>query len=164
MSRAYRLIQIAVERLVTAGLLLMVVLTFLDVIGRRLFSMPIYGAHDLTEHLMVVVVLSGLPLLTARHGHLSVDLFDRVLMRPAFRWWHRLVAIGMAVILALISYEYLGAALEASSIQEISQELGIPRGMMYGFISFTTALAALASILTSGSAGQANPGHEEDFA
>ena len=164
MSRAYTVIRIAVERVVTVGLLLMVVLTFFDVIGRRFFSMPIYGAHDLTEHLLMIVVLSGLPLLTARHGHLSVDLFDRVLMRPAFRWWHRLVAIGMAAILALISYEYLGAALEASSIREISQELGIPRGMMYGFISLTTALAALASILTSGSAGQIDPSREEDFA
>ena len=159
----YLIVRRAVERLVTVGLLLMVVLTFLDVIGRRFFGMPIYGAHDLTEHLMAVVVLSGLPLLTARHGHLSVDLFDRFLMRPAFRWWHTLVALGVAAILGMISYEYLEAALEASSIQEVSQELGIPRGGMYAFISLTTALAALAAILSSGSAGQVEPGREESF-
>ena len=30
----------------------MVLLTFIDAIGRRLFGAPLYGAHDATEHLM----------------------------------------------------------------------------------------------------------------
>lgn len=154
MNPSYLRIQTWVENLVTIALLTMVVLTFLDVIGRRFFNTPVYGAHDVTEHLMAVIVFCGLPLLTARHGHLSVDLFDRFLLRPGLRWWHRLVALGMAAVLAIISYQYVLAAMEAASIHEISQELSIPRGVMYGFIALTSGLAAVAAVLTSGSAGE----------
>lgn len=58
-----------IRRLVEALLILtlsgMVLLTFIDVIGRRLFGAPLYGAHDATEHLMAIMVFCGLPLLTA---------------------------------------------------------------------------------------------------
>lgn len=40
----------------------MVALTFADVIGRRLLGTPVFGAHDLTEHLMGLLVFAGLPL------------------------------------------------------------------------------------------------------
>ena len=50
-----------VETLMTFFLLAMVALTFADVIGRRLIGKPIYGANDITEHLMALVVFAGLP-------------------------------------------------------------------------------------------------------
>lgn len=58
----------------------MVALTFTDVIGRRLFGHPVFGAHDLTEHLMALLVFTGLPLLTLAAMHLKVDLFDKILL------------------------------------------------------------------------------------
>ena len=54
-----------VESLLILTLLGMVLLTFADVIGRRLFGTPVFGAHDATEHLMAIMVFCGLPLLTA---------------------------------------------------------------------------------------------------
>ncbi|HBT33667.1 MAG TPA: hypothetical protein DEB15_13005 [Pusillimonas sp.] len=65
----------SIELFLIGALLAMVFLTFADVIGRRFFGAPIYGAHDLTEHLMALIVFSGLPLLTSARGHLVVDLF-----------------------------------------------------------------------------------------
>ena len=82
-----------VEALLILTLSGMVLLTFIDVIGRRLFGTPLYGAHDATEHLMAIMVFCGLPLLTAARGHLAVDLFDKYLMTPAMAWWHRLIAL-----------------------------------------------------------------------
>jgi TRAP-type C4-dicarboxylate transport system permease small subunit len=63
----------------------MVALTFTDVLGRRLFNTPVFGANDITEHLMALIIFSGLPLLTARRGHFSIDLFDHWLLRPKWR-------------------------------------------------------------------------------
>ncbi|MDX9884446.1 TRAP transporter small permease [Thauera sp.] len=136
-----------VESLLILTLLGMVLLTFADVIGRRLLATPVFGAHDATEHLMAIMVFCGLPLLTAARGHLAVDLFDKYLMKPGMAWWHRLIALLMTLVLLLIAYEFFNAAIEAGEIQEISQALSIPRSGMYAFISFTSLLSALAALL-----------------
>ena len=146
-----------VETLLILTLSGMVLLTFIDVIGRRLFGAPLYGAHDATEHLMAIMVFCGLPLLTAARGHLAVDLFDKYLMTPGMAWWHRLIALLMTLVLLLIAYEFYNSAIEASKIQEISQSLSIPRAGMYAFISFASLLSALAALLGCFGAPPAHP-------
>lgn len=135
-----------------AGLLVlllsaMVALTFTDVVGRRLFNTPVFGANDITEHLMATLIFAGLPLLTAQRGHLSIDLFDRWLLQPQWRPWHKLVDVLIAAVLGLIAWEYYLAIEEARSINEISPALSIPRAWMYTFIALTTALAAFLALL-----------------
>jgi TRAP-type C4-dicarboxylate transport system permease small subunit len=138
--------QRAVEMLLVITLFVMVALTFVDVIGRRFFDKPVYGAHDMTEHLMALIVFAGLPVLTARREHLSIDLFDAWLLKPHFAWWHRVVDGLIAVTLGLISVEFFISAREASQIKEVSQALNIPRGLAYDFIGATSALAAVAAL------------------
>ena len=127
----------------------MVLLTFTDVIGRRLFNTPVFGAHDITEHLMAVIVFSGLPLLTARRAHLSIDLFDSWLLRRQWRVWHYIVNGLIASVLGLIAFEFAVSVGEAESMREVSQALGIPRAWMYAYLSLTSGLAAVAA-LTAG--------------
>lgn len=131
-----------------ALLTIMVALTFTDVIGRRLFNTPVFGANDITEHLMALIIFGGLPLLTARRGHLSIDLFDHWLLRPGLRWWHKVVDVLIAAVLGLIAWEYWLAIAEAISNNEVSPALGIPRAWMYGFIALTSTLAALLALFT----------------
>ena len=138
-----------VEILLMTFLSGMVLLTFTDVIGRRLFNTPVFGAHDITEHLMAVIVFSGLPLLTANRAHLSIDLFDRWLLLPQWRIWHYLVNGLIAAVLALIAYEFAVSVQEAQDMREVSQALGIPRAWMYAYLAITSGLAALAA-LTAG--------------
>ena len=140
-------IQQAVSLLLVVMLSAIVALTFTDVIGRRLLNTPVFGANDITEHLMAIIIFAGLPLLTARRGHLSIDLFDHWLLRPAWRAWHKAVDVLIAAVLGLIAYEYFIAIGDARSTNEVSQALAIPRWWMYAFISFTTALAAVAALL-----------------
>lgn len=139
-----------IAQLVSTGLVLMlfamVALTFVDVLGRRLFNTPVFGANDLTEHLMAVIIFAGLPLLTGQRGHLSIDLLDKWLLTPAWRLWHRMVDVLVAAMLGLIAYQYYLAIEEARNINEVSQALLIPRYWMYGFISFTCALAAVLAL------------------
>lgn len=130
-------------------LALMVALTFADVIGRRLFNTPVFGAHDITEHLMALIIFAGLPLLTARRGHLSVDLFDRWLLQPGWRAWHKAVDGLIAAVLGLIAWEYALAVGEAQAINEVSSALTIPRAWMYAFMAATTGLAALLALFAA---------------
>lgn len=144
MKIAARLITL-VEGLLAALLGVMVLLTFADVIGRHLLNHPIYGANDITEHLMALIVFAGLPLVTRARGHLSVDLFDQIILSPRFRIWHQAVDLLMAVILGLIASQYLEASKEAWMILEVSPALEIPRGLAYAYIAVMSALAAVLS-------------------
>ena len=149
MTTVNKRLQQVVEILLMTFLSGMVLLTFTDVIGRRLFNTPVFGAHDITEHLMAVIVFSGLPLLTANRAHLSIDLFDRWLLQPQWRIWHYLVNGLIAAVLALIAYEFAVSVQEANDMREVSQALGIPRAWMYAYLAVTSGLAALAA-LTAG--------------
>jgi len=149
MTTVNKRLQQLVEILLMTFLSGMVLLTFTDVIGRRLFNTPVFGAHDITEHLMAVIVFSGLPLLTANRAHLSIDLFDRWLLQPQWRIWHYLVNGLIAAVLGLIAYEFAVSVQEANDMREVSQALGIPRSWMYTYLAITSGLAALAA-LTAG--------------
>jgi TRAP-type transport system small permease protein len=138
--------QRGVSTLLVLMLCAMVALTFTDVLGRRLFNTPVFGANDITEHLMAVIIFAGLPLLTAQRAHLSIDLLDHWLLRPGWRLWHRVVDLLIAAVLGLIAWEYFLAVEEAQAINEVSQALLIPRSWMYAFIAATTALSAVAAL------------------
>lgn len=140
-------VQHAVSTVLVISLSIMVALTFVDVVGRRLFNTPVFGANDITEHLMAVIVFAGLPLLTARRGHLSIDLLDAWLLRPSQRWWHKVVDVLIAGVLGLIAWQYFLSVSEALSISEVSPALTIPRAWMYSFMSAACAIAAVAALL-----------------
>ena len=139
----------AVETILVCLMAAMVVLTFVDVTGRRLFGKPVFGAHDLTEHLMALLVFTGLPLLTLAAMHLKVDLFDKVLMRPRFAWWLKTTAFLMAAVFALLAWTLAGKAITAATFTEVSQGLNIPRAPLYGWMAVCAALSALAAIYTA---------------
>jgi len=139
-------IQQAVGLLLVVMLAAIVALTFTDVVGRRLFNTPVFGANDITEHLMALIIFSGLPLLTARRGHLSIDLFDHWLLRPKWRFWHKAVDVLIAAVLGLTAWQYFLSIQEAHEFNEVSPALTIPRAWMYTFIAITTALAAVLAL------------------
>ena len=138
-----------IETLIALVLFSMVSLTFADVIGRRIIGRPIYGAHDITEHLMALAVFAGLPLVTAACLHLTVDLFDRFLMTPWMRWWRVLTGLIVAVIFLLLTWLFFQQGVTAGQISEVSQALRIPRGPIYFYMSGSCALSALAAALTA---------------
>jgi TRAP-type transport system small permease protein len=149
MRAPMQVIQRAIGGLLVLMLTLMVTLTFVDVMGRRLFNTPVYGANDLTEHMMAIIIFAGLPVLTAQRAHLSVDLFDKWLLAPRWRLWHKAVDVLIAGVLALVSFEYYIAVGEAKASSEVSPALTIPRYGMYIFITFTTAVSAVAALLAA---------------
>ena len=64
-----------------AGLALfaIMVLTFVDVAGRKLLDHSITGSLELTELLMVVVIFGALPLVSERGEHVVFDSLEPVL-------------------------------------------------------------------------------------
>ena len=153
-----------VETIMAAFLLAMVALTFADVIGRRVIGQPIYGANDITEHLMALVVFSGLPLVTAAGAHLTIDLMDRVISKPSMGWWRILTSALVTLVLAVIAWLFVKHGLNAARISEVSQALRVPRGPLYIFISISCALSALAAVTIALTGPMVDPAdtHEEE--
>lgn len=148
-----------VETMMVLFLLAMVALTFADVIGRRLFGAPIYGANDITEHLMALVVFAGLPLVTASGTHLTIDLLDGLVSRPWMKWWRACVAVLVTVVLAGIAWLFFKHGLNAGRISEVSQALRVPRGPLYFFMALSALLAALAALTVALTGPMADPAH-----
>lgn len=138
-----------VESLLFVVLFAMVALTFTDVIGRRIFGKPVFGAHDITEHLMAIMVFCGLPLVTAAAGHLAVDLLDKIILRPSMAWWRFLTALLITGIFALVAALFFHQAVEAAATSEVSQALNIKRAPLYAFMGVCCALASLAALITA---------------
>lgn len=82
--------------LAAAVLFAMMTLTCADVIGRYFFSKPIFGGFELTETMLAVMIFLGLPLVTLRNEHITVDVFDAVTPDWLFRVQHiAACAVGM---------------------------------------------------------------------
>lgn len=145
LMKLVRSIQAFVEAVLVLLLSAMVLLTFADVLGRRIFGKPIYGAYDITEHLMALTVFAGLPIVTAAAGHLTVDLLDHYLKSDRMRWWNTTISLIAAAIFALIAWLFFDQAQTATQIKEVSQGLNIPRAPLYVYMGLSMALSALAS-------------------
>lgn len=84
------------------ALFAIMVLTFLDVGGRKLLDNSITGSLELTELLMVVVIFGALPLVSERGEHVVFDSLDAVLPKVVRKIQHALVHLLCgAALLAL---------------------------------------------------------------
>jgi TRAP-type C4-dicarboxylate transport system permease small subunit len=163
LSMAWK-IRKAVETVMALFLLAMVALTFADVIGRRIVGKPIYGANDITEHLMALVVFAGLPLVTAAGAHLTIDLMDKIISRPWLAWWRVLTGVLVTSILAVAAWLFIKHGLNASQIAEVSQALRVPRAPLYFFMAASCGLSAMAAIAITFAGPMVDPTdtHKED--
>ncbi len=75
----------------------LMLLTCADVGGRYFFNQPVWGAFELTEMMLAALIFAGLPLVSLRNEHVTVDLFDPVTPDWLFRIQHIVAcAIGVA--------------------------------------------------------------------
>jgi TRAP-type C4-dicarboxylate transport system permease small subunit len=56
-------------------LLIMMLFTTFDVIGRSFFRTPIIGSYELTRYMLVIVVLLGIPYTQQVEGNVRITLF-----------------------------------------------------------------------------------------
>lgn len=60
-------------------LFVMMMLTCADVVGRYFLGRPVTGAFELTEMMLAGLIFTGLPLVTLRQEHVTVDVLDPVM-------------------------------------------------------------------------------------
>ena len=137
----------ALERVLglSAGLalFLMMGLTFVDVIARKLLASSVPGGVEVTELLMLAVIFLALPL-TALHGeHVIFDLLDRFLPPTLRSVQHRIANVACALMSGAAAWLVLRRALRAAEDGDRTAQLGIPLDVVF----HVTAVLLLAGAL-----------------
>ncbi len=127
-----------------AALFLMMVITFVDVVG-RFFNAPIFGSAEMVQYLLAIVVFSGLGLATVAGSNIRVDILDAFLdrrlgdrVRSRILWAFHVTGIG------LIAWQLMEIAVEGIRSGRRSIVLEWPEGW---FILLGAAFVVIALIL-----------------
>jgi TRAP-type C4-dicarboxylate transport system permease small subunit len=93
-----KLLELLCGLLSGTALFAIMVLTFADVLGRKLAGNSITGSLELTELLMVIVIFGALPLVSERGEHVEFDSLDPYL--PA--WLRKLQGVVVHLLCAAV--------------------------------------------------------------
>lgn len=131
--------------LASGALLLLMLLTFADVMLRSTINAPIQFAADLTRLLMAVVVFSAMPLLSYQGNQISVDLLDGIFARLRIR---RLVDIAVTLFCGIMLFwpasRVYDLAERSKSYGDRMEYLKMPVHYVETFIALMTLITALA--------------------
>ena len=125
----------------------MMLLTCVDVIGRYFFNQPVSGGFEITEMLLAALIFCGLPLVTLRNEHVTVDVLDPVTPDWLFRLQH-----VVACLIGLLSTGYLAwrlwlRALNMDAAGETTAQLKFKLAYLTYAMSILMALTALALLM-----------------
>ncbi len=151
---------IRIAEIVTAMLLfVMMMLTFADVIGRYVFTAPIFGAAEMIQFLLAMTIFGGLCLINARDEHITVELFEARLDRyiPRLRRDHR------AAVLRRCDGDH---RLRAVQIRPRCPAIGTKTVVLewpFAVVAFTVAGLSVVSLVAAGArADAAAAAHQPD--
>jgi TRAP-type C4-dicarboxylate transport system permease small subunit len=136
-SHADRLLK-AVSAIVLFG---MMVMTFADVVGRKFFGTPVRGAFELTELAMVVLIYTGLPLVSRAEEHVTMDFADRI-WPNARRALQATVDLLLAALLAGLAWLVFVKAGRITTTGDRTAVLALGLGPVAYFIAALIGLTA----------------------
>jgi TRAP-type C4-dicarboxylate transport system permease small subunit len=109
LDRAFHLAARVLALTAGTALLIMMVLTFVDVIGRYGFHRSIFGTAELVQYLMIFTIFAGLAFVTATNDHITITMFDGWIEHsiPGVRRWAVvLFSIGCYALLTVYLLEH----------------------------------------------------------
>lgn len=124
-------------------LMLLMIVTFIDVLGRYLLSAPLPGAFELTEIMMAMLIFAGLPLVSRANQHVTVNLIIGILS-PKIRHFQQLITqIIMAFVLAVMAWRMWIKATEMLKQGDETAYLLLPIAPIAFFMTLMMSVSAL---------------------
>ena len=121
----------------------MMLLTCSDVIGRYFLNRPIYGAFELTEMMMAGLIFVGLPLVTLRQEHVTVDVLDPVTPDRVLRLQHVTASVVACIATGYLAWRLLLRAESMVAAGQTTAQLKLPLGYLTYGMSVLMAITAL---------------------
>ena len=130
--------------LAAAALFAIMVLTLIDVTGRKLISTSVPGSLEMTELLMVVVIFAGLPLVSLSGEHVVFDSLDPLIPPVIKRLQQALVELICAACLLGVGWLMWVKGNQMIEYGDISAQLKLTLGP---FVWIMSALCAVTAIV-----------------
>ena len=121
----------------------MMLLTVVDVVARYRLKMPVRGAFEVTELMLVVLIFAGLPLVSFSDEHAVMDFIDRLLGPRGLRTLQRGVHVVNAGFMFLLTWLMWLKADRIWAYRDATDVLRILYGPFVYFMAVTLALAGL---------------------
>jgi TRAP-type C4-dicarboxylate transport system permease small subunit len=122
----------------------LMLLTFVDVVGRYLFNRPLRGGFELTELLLLVLIFAGLPLVSRADEHVTMDFIDRLLGARGKQVFVRAVHGLCAAIMFLLTWLMW---LKADRIWAYRDATDVLRVAYGPFVYFMAVMIALTGVI-----------------
>jgi TRAP-type C4-dicarboxylate transport system permease small subunit len=119
----------------------MMLLTFVDVVARYVFSRPVRGAFEMTELMLLVLIFAGLPLVSFTDEHALMDFIDRLLGPRAQRVLEGLVQAVCAAVMFLLAWQVWIKADRIWAYRDATDVLRIVYGPFVYFMAVMIGLA-----------------------
>ena len=128
-------------------LFLMMILTILDVVLRKLLSKSILGTVEVTEFLLVFVIFCTLAITEITNGHVKVDLVMKCFGERAQGIVDLFTQLTCFILTILITWSTLIYSEKLRQYQEVSQDIGLPIFPVIYVVAFGCAVLALALLM-----------------
>jgi TRAP-type transport system small permease protein len=128
-------------------LTIMMLLTFVDVVGRYIFGAPIFGASEMISTMLALVIFAGLGIANARDKHIVVELFDARVRALSPRVYDFAVQGLSLFVMSLIVFVLIEAALHAAEVNSSTIVLEWSLAWIFGIIAALAALSVVCQIL-----------------
>jgi TRAP-type C4-dicarboxylate transport system permease small subunit len=142
-----RLLEWLCGSLAALALFAIMILTLVDVSGRKLLSESVPGSLELTELLMVMVIFAGLPLVSLAGEHIVFDSIDSLLPRAVRRVQGLLVDAACAAALGGIAWLMWVKGTQMLEYGETTAQLKLLKAPFVYGMSALCGLTALVHIL-----------------
>lgn len=110
---------LAVAVISVIGYIAIVLLTFADIIGKKVFNTPISGTYELVERMMLIAVFSSFAYAQTQRSHINVTIIVERLPR---RFKHAvlglmsLLSVAISATLSYAAYRQSGLSLADSTV------------------------------------------------
>jgi TRAP-type transport system small permease protein len=121
----------------------MMLLTFVDVVGRKLINRPVQGSWELVEFMMALVVTFGLSYCALNKGHIRVDFLMQYTGRRVNLWLDLFAYLISTVFFALAAWRIWLHAIKIYNSHLTSPSLFIPVFPFIFILSVGAAMLAL---------------------
>jgi len=125
----------------------LMLLTCVDVVGRYFLNKPLPGGFELTEMLLAALIFAGLPLVSLRNEHVTVDLFDPVTPDWLFRIQHMVACAVGFVCTGYLAWRLWLRAEHMDRAGETTAQLKIKLAYLTYSMSLLMAFTAVALLV-----------------
>ncbi len=141
-----RIVQV-LEILSSIVLAAMMLLTFVDVLGRYVLGAPVFGASEMISSMLAMTIFLGLGIANARDKHIVVELIDTPVRNLAPRIYDCIVQGFSIAAMCLIVFVLFQQAYEAAHLGSATIVLEWPLAWITGAAATLAALSVVSQVL-----------------